>query len=308
MACKCVVKFNPPTVMNLQNILNELEKVDGEAIERLGHVSRRHVFQNLLKKAVIGGTAAAPVAFGSLLNKAYAGHYTAEVIEVLNFALTLEELEAEFYNRGLDTPSLIRGEDRRIFGQIAKHENAHVRLLRSALGSQAVPKPAFDFTAGGMFRDVFSNYRTFKAVAQAFEDTGVRAYKGQAPRLMAFPDVLTTALQIHSVEARHAARVRHMRGMDDGVMVMDSGMQVMQQGWITRNESGGLPGAIYAGEENVMQAGVDVTTLVNNVSLGMGMGTGISRDNVTEAFDEPLTKDQVLAIVAPFIVAGMPRM
>ncbi|HLL94498.1 MAG TPA: ferritin-like domain-containing protein [Spirosoma sp.] len=290
--------------MNLQNILNELEKVDGDAIERLGHVSRRHVFQNLLKKAVIGGTAAAPVAFGSLLNKAYGDHLTV-VYDVLNFALALEYLEAEFYNRGLAMAGLIRSEDRRIFEQIAKHENAHVALLRSALGSFAAPKPTFDFTARGAFPTVFSDYNTFKAVAQAFEDTGVRAYKGQAPRLLPFPDVLTTALQIHSVEARHAARVRYLRGMDDGVMVNDSGMQVMQQGWITRNESGGLPGAIYAGEENVMQAGVDVTMLVNNVSLGMGMGTGISRDNVTEAFDEPLTKEQVLAIVSPFIASGM---
>jgi hypothetical protein len=286
--------------MNLQNILNELEKVDGDAIERLGHVSRRNVFQNLLKKAVIGGTAVAPVALGSLLNKAYGDHLTV-VYDVLNFALTLEYLEAEFYNEGMAKPGLIPGQDRAIFGQIQKHENAHVALLKSALGSQAVSKPEFDFTAGGMFGDVFSNYKTFKAVAQAFEDTGVRAYKGQAPRLIPFPEVLTTALQIHSVEARHAARVRYLRGMDDGVKVNDSGMEVMQQGWITRNESGGLPGAIYAGEENVMQGGVDVAALVSGISLGMGMGTGISRDNVTESFDEPLTKEQVLAIAGPFI-------
>lgn len=276
--------------MNLQNILNELEKVDGEAIERLGHVSRRHVFQNLLKKAVAGGAVAAPVALGSLLNKAYGDHLTV-VYDVLNFALTLEYLEAEFYNRSLDTPGLIPGPAMPYYRQIAKHENAHVALLRSALGSQAVSKPGFDFTAGGAFPDVFTNIVTNYAVAQAFEDTGVRAYKGQAPRLIPFPDVLTTALQIHAVEARHAARIRQLRAQVNGVG---------QKGWITNANSGGLPGLIYSGEEIAEQAGVNVSALPGVTSMG------ISREAVTESFDEPLTKEQVLMIAGPFIRAGMP--
>ena len=53
--------------------------------------------------------------------------------------------------------------------------------LRLALDVDAVAKPQFDFTAGGRFGDVFSNFNTFLALSQAFEDTGVRAYKGQAP-------------------------------------------------------------------------------------------------------------------------------
>lgn len=60
----------------------------------------------------------------------------------------------------------------------------------------------FDFTAGGQF-DPFNDYPTFLLLSQAFEDTGVRAYKGQAPK-MAGNDLLTAALQIHSVEACHA--------------------------------------------------------------------------------------------------------
>ena len=54
--------------------------------------------------------------------------------------------------------------------------------------------------------DVFSNYKTFLAVSQALEDTGVRAYKGQAGNLKSSDEILTVALQIHSVEARHAAQ------------------------------------------------------------------------------------------------------
>jgi len=62
-----------------------------------------------------------------------------------------------------------------------------------------VPKPNFDFTAGEAFADVFSNYQTFLAVAQAFEDTGVRAYEGQAGNSQSNGNILTVALQIPSV-------------------------------------------------------------------------------------------------------------
>ena len=72
-------------------------------------------------------------------------------------------------------------------------------------------KPQFDFTARGRYPDIFRNFRTLAAVAQDAEDTGVAAYKGQAPRLTGGGHLLTTALQIHSVEARHAAELRLLR-------------------------------------------------------------------------------------------------
>lgn len=255
--------------MNLQNILNEIEKVDADVYERLDHVSRRHVFHNFLKKALTG---VAPVAFGAILNKAYAQSST--VADVLNFALTLEYLEAEFYNKGLASGGLITGmEGWNTFQQIAKHENAHVALLKSALGGAAIAKPNFDFTAKGAYPDVFANYKTFMTLAQAFEDTGVRAYKGQAANLISAPDVLTVALQIHSVEAMHAAKVRYLAG---------------SRGWIMG--AMGAPAAVYAGEDVRVQGGVDVVNL-----------TGLGTDQVTGAFDEPLTKAQVLAIATPFL-------
>ncbi|GAB3890806.1 ferritin-like domain-containing protein [Spirosoma agri] len=255
--------------MNLQNILTEIEKVDADVFERVAHVSRRHVFQNLLKKSV---KAAAPVALGAVLNNAYA--QSSSVADVLNFALTLEYLEAEFYNRGLAAPGLITGmEGLSTFQQIAKHENAHVALLKSALGGAAIAKPNFDFSAKGAFPDTFSNYRTFLTLSQAFEDTGVRAYKGQAGNLISAPDVLTIALQIHSVEAMHAAKVRYLNG---------------SRGWIMG--AMGVPAAVYAGDDVRVQGGVDVVNL-----------TGLGVDQVTGAFDEPLTKAQVLAIATPFL-------
>ncbi|MBD2756112.1 ferritin-like domain-containing protein [Spirosoma validum] len=275
--------------MILQNILNEIENVDAEVYERLEHVSRRNMFQTFMKKAMKGAAAGAPVVFASMLNKAYAGQE--DIVDVLNFALTLEYLEAEFYNVGLAQPNLLPAGSmaRTIYTQIALHENEHVKLLIGALGGlktaggAAILKPDFDLTYKGAFANVLSDYNTYLAVSQALEDTGVRAYKGQAPRLIgtstpAVPSVLEVALQIHSVEARHAARVRYLRGY---------------KGWITNEDTSNIPGvgAVYKGDNMVTQAGINVSSI-----------TGISPDTISESFDEPLTKEQVLAIATPFIV------
>lgn len=204
-----------------------------------------------------------------------AADFPQHVVDVLNFALTLEHLEAEFYTRGVATNGLLTGAVFEATHQIRKHEVAHVRVLQSLLGDRAIAKPAFDYTAGGMFRDVFSNPQTFLAVAQAFEDTGVRAYKGQAAHLMVQRTLLQQALRIHSVEARHAAQIRRLR---------------QQKGWITRNSRGDLPEAtqaVYEGEGNLFHF-----ILAQPSSHGL---------ELSEAFDEPLTKGQVLAIVQPFM-------
>jgi rubrerythrin len=220
---------------------------------------------------VVGGA----VALAALASDAYAEDgLPAVVVDILNFALTLEHLEAEFYTTGVGTVGLIPADMADAFDQIRKHEVAHVRFLRGVLGARAIAKPAFDFTGGGAFADVFRNGRTFAALAQTFEDTGVRAYKGQAANLMGHRDVLTSALRIHSVEARHAAKVRRMRD---------------QKGWITRDSRGDLPAAsqsTYRGEANTFQFILAQPDSHTNAQ--------------TEAFDETLTRDQVLAIVRPF--------
>jgi rubrerythrin len=261
--------------MNLQNILTELANVDGELTDRMAHVSRRGLFGSLTRKTI---AAAAPMVMASALTSAYGqgSGLPGNVVDVLNFALLLEYAESDFYNRGAMSSSLaVPMQYREMFAQIRKHENAHVRLLKSVLGSQAIAMPAFDFTAGGAFATVFSSFDTYAAVAQAFEDTGVRAYKGQAGNLRNAPAILEAALNIHSVEARHAARIRMVRG---------------NKGWINDNQATGLPQAIYDGENATHQLGIEVIGL-----------TGKSRAEVTEAFDEPLTKDQVLAIAGQFL-------
>ncbi|MEJ7759130.1 MAG: ferritin-like domain-containing protein [Gemmatimonadaceae bacterium] len=227
-----------------------------------------------------------PIALGALARDVY-GQTPADVLDVLQFALLLEYLEGEFYTRGVAGAGLIPAADLVVFTQIRDHENVHITALQGLIrGRGATPgaKPNFDFTAKGALPGFnftgTAQYPPFMALAQAFEDTGVRAYKGQAPRLMGDKAILTAALTIHSVEARHASQVRRMRG---------------QKGWITGNSRGDLPAftqGIYNGEDLAMQAGLDIT------ALGTGNG-GIGA--VTEAFDEPLTKAQVTAIVTPFL-------
>ena len=144
-----------------------------------------------------------------------------------------------------------------------------------------------------------TNYGVMLAVAQAFEDTGVRAYKGQAPRLISNNDVLQAALQIHSVEARHASHIRQMRRALN--QLIPNG--VVLQPWITQQQSGietGNTGAnaavqlVYNGENLTTQAGANI------INIG---GQTISANEASEAFDEPLTKEEVTAIVTPFIIA-----
>ncbi|GAB3827730.1 ferritin-like domain-containing protein [Pontibacter rugosus] len=269
--------------MNIFNIIKDIEKADPEVYERLS--SRRAAmngFGSFGKKVAL---AAVPIAMGSMFKKAYGqGSTGTSVLEVLNYALTLEYLEYEFYKQGLDS-NLNFGENRDFFEDVRDNELAHVNFLTSAIRSSngtPVSKPNFDFSAGGAFADWNSNLQTFLALSQAFEDTGVRAYKGQAANLVSNSAILTAALQIHSVEARHAAIVRRIRGL---------------KGWITNDERGaGMPAAtqpVYDGEAQTMQGGVDVATIVPS---------SVTTAQVTQSFDEPLDMATVNSIASLFIM------
>ena len=173
-------------------------------------MSRKGLFTHAAAK--LGALATAPAVLAVASTEAFGQGFPGQVADVLNFALTLEYLEAEFYRTGLSTPGLIPGRYRAVFQQIGRHEVEHVRTLRGALGAGAIPSPRFDFTARGQYADVFANFNTFATVSSTFEDLGVAAYKGQAGNLMGTP-ALAVALRIHSVEARHAAEVRRIRGI-----------------------------------------------------------------------------------------------
>ncbi len=126
-------------------------------------------------------------------------------VAILNFALTLEYLQAAFYTQAERVGSLHGA----LAGQatvVGAHERAHVAAFRAVLSSKAVKEPAFDF------RGVTDHAASFRATAVAFEDLAVAAYKEQLPKLES-PAYLATAISIHSVEARHAAWIRRLAGI-----------------------------------------------------------------------------------------------
>ena len=278
--------------MNILNILDEIEKVDAEVYDRLN--PRRKAMKEFFNFGTKVAAASIPLAIGSMFKTAY-GQTTATVEQVFQYALTLEYLEAEFYTKGVAAAGLIpAGASVTAITTVRDHENMHVAFLRTALtglGKTPVSKPTFDFSAGngsgtGPFATVFTNYDIFLAVAQVFEDTGVRAYKGQAPNLLRQGALLTAALNIHSVEGRHAAKIRQMR--------QARGANVKP--WITGKDNGiglSVVQPSYDGEDLDTQAGIRITGI---------NGQAISFNAATESFDEPLTMAQVLAIVDPFIV------
>ncbi len=159
----------------------------------------------------LGALASAPLVLALSARQVFAADLPAQIVDTLNFALTLEHIEDAFYRTALEA-NFIPEEHKTVFRHIGLHEAAHVALLSGVLGDAAVKRPEADFTAGGKYPDVFSNFDTFVAVSSTFEDLGVAAYKGQAGNLIDNDDILTVALQIHSVEARHAAMVRRIGG------------------------------------------------------------------------------------------------
>nr|MBA2630737.1 ferritin-like domain-containing protein [Thermoleophilaceae bacterium] len=116
---------------------------------------------------------------------------------ILNYALTLEYLQAAFYTEA-ERLGALKGDFRRQARIVGAHERAHVTALRDVLGRRAVNRPKFDF------RGVTEDQVAFRRTAVAFEDLGTAAYKDQAPKLKSRA-YLSAAIRIHSVEARHAA-------------------------------------------------------------------------------------------------------
>ena len=203
--------------------LSLLDTLEPDLVQKIA--SRRDLFTGAHIK--LGVLATAPVILAAVSTEAFGQGLPSAVAKILNYALTLEYLEDEFYRTALANP-VIPERFGPVFQQISKHETAHVELLKGVLGSGAVAKPQFDFTARGKYGDIFRNFRTFALVSQTFEDTGVAAYKGQAPALTGGGDLLTTALRIHSVEARHAAAVRTVRGVKPWTGAFDKPMSMAQ--------------------------------------------------------------------------------
>jgi rubrerythrin len=125
-------------------------------------------------------------------------------VDVLNYALVLEYLQAAFYTEA-ERAKALTGRTAKAAKVVGAVERAHVKAFRDLLGRKAVGRPHFDF------QGVTESNDPFLKTAVAFEDLAVAAYKGQARRVRSRA-VLTSALGIHTVEARHAAWMRYLNG------------------------------------------------------------------------------------------------
>jgi hypothetical protein len=172
-------------------------------------------------------------------------------IDVLNYALSLENLEDAFYQEALDTfseseineavPEFSTSGDQTVYHYletIGEHESTHVEVLEQTvtmLGGDPSPAGSYDFGIEAP-ADVL-------ALGQVFENTGVAAYAGAAPFIES-PDLQSAALSIHSVEARHAALLNGLNGESFFPNAFDeasSQADVLDavSGFIADSESGG---------------------------------------------------------------------
>ena len=325
--------------MDFFQILNDISKVDADVYDRFD--TRRQVFKHMggLGKKVTAATL--PVMLSTVFNKAYGQTGAALpqiIIDTLNLALSLEYLEFYYYQQGISS-GLFTGKDLEAITIIRDDEQGHINALRAVLGAAAIADPtaaSYDYTAGGNLTP-FANAAMYLGVSQGFVDTGVRAYKGGAANLIGDPTagkaILTAALNIHSVEARHSSHIRSMRrGYSTGaantngttIVGLDNGGpgDMVPKSWISGTDNGGpkptktvanlggpaggpLTAAVYGAgtdatkypaEDNVTQATVNVQT---NATPPTGLT--ITAIAASEAFDEPLDAAAVKAIARNFI-------
>jgi hypothetical protein len=219
---------------------------------------------------------------------------------VLNFALNLEYLEAEYYLRAIGqtlsttdagagagavnggtTVSFATADFAAYAQEIAADELAHVRFLRAALGTAAVSRPVIDlsgaFAAAGAALGLpgfnpFANELSFLLGAFVFEDVGVTAYKGGA-RLLTNKDYLEAAAGILAVEAYHAGEIRTLLyGLRNTIVTGTTNVgQVVQALSDFRDSVDALDGSGTAGEDldqgivGSLNTGAGVTTTSNIV-------------------------------------------
>ena len=169
------------------------------------------------------------LATGAVYGAASVGPYVARAfaqggegdIEILNFALTLEYLEAAFYKDALSTAGL-SSKVKPVAEEIGSNEQEHVDTLKQTieqLGGKPVASPKVAFPKG--------NEAAFLKLAVTLEDTGVYAYNGAATQIKS-GEVLGAAGSIVQVEARHAAAVRQLAGQDPAPDAFDKTLKMNQ--------------------------------------------------------------------------------
>ena len=187
-----------------------------EAADRVAGDTRA----GFLRKALVagGGVAGGGTALAAFASPA--GAASASDVNILNFALTLEFLEAEFYTKA-ERGGALGGRLARFARIVGEHERAHVAALQKTLGNKAVKKPKFDF------QGTTDDPALFGKTAATLESTGVAAYGGAAPMVQS-KAILEAAIAIHTVEARHTAWINHIIGQPPAPVAFYEPMSISQ--------------------------------------------------------------------------------
>jgi len=158
----------------------------------------------ILRGALTAGAALGAGAVAPFVSNALAADATGD-LDILNFALTLEYLEANFYNVKAKSCNL-SGNAKTLAASFGAEETAHVDALIAAIkggGGKPVAMPTFDFPV--------TDEKTFLSLAYTLENVGVGAYNGAGPSLVS-KALLAAAGSIVQVEARHAAAIGLLTG------------------------------------------------------------------------------------------------
>lgn len=195
-----------PSKINLQEIDVDgaVTEAHAEAVGALEHGDTRLGF--LRKTAIAGaGAMSAGAVLSALATPALAagtgrppGSFGKGDVGILNYALTLEYLEAAFYNGASAANMSLSGQANAFLKIATRDENAHVKFLKEHLGSKAAKEPKFDFKGAN------TSPSMFMATSEVLENTGVHAYSGQALNIKS-PAYVKAALSILTIEARHAS-------------------------------------------------------------------------------------------------------
>jgi hypothetical protein len=175
----------------------------------------------LMRSTLAAGAAYGALSATGLISSALADAGGGDV-DILNYALTLEFLETEFYTLAVKRVKGLSSDESKLTKELRDNEAAHVEALTSTikkLGGKPVAKPTFDF--GG----AFASRTAYLKTANVLEDTGVSAYNGAAPTIKSV-DVLAAAGGIVQVEARHAALIRLARNKPPAPLAFDKAAEM----------------------------------------------------------------------------------
>ncbi len=177
----------------------------------------------LLRSTLAAGAAYTSISATGLISRALADSGGGD-IDIVNYALTLEYLETEFYTLAAKQVKGLSSDESKLTKELRDNEAEHVDALIATvkqLGGKPAAKPTFDF--GG----AFASRAAYLKTANVLEDTGVSAYNGAATQIESV-DVLAAAGGIVQVEARHAALIRLARNRPPAPLAFDKASEMEQ--------------------------------------------------------------------------------